>query len=161
MKVFISYSTHDTELVKEVADSVKSKTELFYWEEAHRPGDEAWPRIFSWIDESDLVLVVITDSTLKRAFSVGQEVGHARKAGKRIIPLVSSEVDLKDLGFLSGITFIPLDVRDPAKGIESLQKELERLENESRELALNQKGSNENGVAALVGLGVLFFLLSR
>ena len=161
MKTFISYSVDDINLVKEVADSIRAKCELNYWEEAHRPGDEAWPKIFGWIDSADLVLVIITDRTIKRAMSVGQEVGHARKAGKRIVPLVSIDIDVKDLGFLSGITFIPLDVRDPTNAVRSLNEEVDRLkvEEAKRQQALQQQQEKQNAVVTLAGIALVLFLL--
>ena len=109
MNVFISYSVTDTALVGTVATRIKDLAQVKYWDKSKEPGKEAWPTIFSWIDSADLVLVLITGNTLARAFSVGQEIGHAKKGRKQIIPVVAKGIPSAELGCLSGITFIDLD----------------------------------------------------
>src|SRR5260221_11160320 len=98
MNVFISYSVGDTQLVRMVAEHIRSKANVTYWDQSQEPGKETWPAIFGWIDSAELVLVIITENTLSRAFAVGQEVGHARKANKQIIPLVAKEVKSSEIG---------------------------------------------------------------
>lgn len=56
MNVFISYSVEDTALVRSVADHVKQKANVAYWDKSKEPGKEVWPTIFGWIDRADLVL---------------------------------------------------------------------------------------------------------
>jgi hypothetical protein len=127
MNVFISYSVEDTALVSKVADSIQSKATVKYWNDSQQPGKEVWPTIHGWIDSADLVLVLITDKTLERALSVGHEVGRATKAGKQVIPLVAKGVPNEALGFLAGITYIPLDPEEPTEAIQRLHTELERI----------------------------------
>ncbi|QYY36869.1 toll/interleukin-1 receptor domain-containing protein [Ruficoccus sp. ZRK36] len=163
MKVFISYSVADTALVWKVSESIKDKAEVIYWEDAHRPGNQAWEQIATWIDGSDLVLVIITDRTVNRAMSVGQEVGHARRANKRIVPLVASTVDIKDLGFLAGITYISLDMSDAASALASLQREVDKFSKEvqQKRAQLEHRKSNQEGVVALAGIALLLYMLSQ
>ena len=166
MNVFISYSVGDTELVQIVANSIKHKAAVInYWDKSKEPGKEVWPTIYGWIDTADLVLVLITDKTIARALSVGQEIGHAKKANKQIIPLVAKNVPSSELGFLAGITYIPLDTVNPAGALQSLQAELEKLEQESlrrqqltRELEAQKK---KEGIVVLAGLALLVFILSK
>ncbi len=161
MNVFISYSVADTTLVKTVAEHIKEKATPKYWDKSKEPGKEIWPTIFGWIDSSDLVLVLITDKTMQRAFSVGQEVGHAKKAGKQIIPLVTKDVPSSELGFLSGITYIPLDTGNPRDALQAVIEELEKLNREAtrrKELAEQQK---KQAIFFLACLAVLLFIFSK
>jgi len=101
--------------------------------------------IFSWIDIADMVFVVITGNTLHRAMAVGQEVGHAKAKNKLIIPLVSPEVPSMELGFLSGIAYQPIDVKDPAPALQQVAR-----------LASMKKQEIENGQkVALTAIAVV------
>lgn len=122
MKIFISYSTADIELVRHVAAFARAHAEVFYWEESKIPGKEDWPTIFSWIDQSDLVLAVITDETVRRAMAVGQEIGQAKAKGKAIIPLVGPFVDAKELGFLSRVTYQRIHPDNPGPALKTVEK---------------------------------------
>ncbi|MDA8161648.1 MAG: toll/interleukin-1 receptor domain-containing protein [Desulfobacteraceae bacterium] len=99
MKVFISYSTPDLGLVYKIAQHVAPHGEVFFWDKDKNPGTESWSTIFSWLDQSDLVLAVITERTLSRAMAVGQEIGRAKAKEKLIVPLVGPDVQAADLGF--------------------------------------------------------------
>ena len=78
MRLFISYSTGDLEIVDQIADALRPHAEVFYWDKDKEPGKDTWQTIFRWIDSADLVIAVITDKTVARAMSVGQEIGHAK-----------------------------------------------------------------------------------
>jgi len=128
MKVFISYSVHDSEFVKEFADALKPHVEsLRYWEESKGLGEDAWKSIFSWIDEADLLLAVITDKTINRAMAVGNEIGHARAKGKKVIPLVAPGIDDGQLGCLKGVTYQRIDKNEPKPAIEAIAKGINRM----------------------------------
>ena len=105
MRLFISYSTGDLEIVDQIADALRPHADVFYWDKDKEPGEDSWQTIFGWIDAADLVIAVITDRTVSRAMSVGNEIGHARARRKKIIPLVSSEVPESELGCLKGVTY--------------------------------------------------------
>ena len=161
MNVFISYSVADTDLVATVANQIKEQACVNYWDVSKAPGKEIWPTIFSWIDAADLVLVLITDKTMQRAFSVGQEVGHAKKGGKQIIPLVTKEVTSTDLGCLSGITYIPLDTTNPGAALKAVQKELENLKAETHRLKELEEQKQKQGIFVLACLALLAFVFSK
>ncbi|HZR19101.1 MAG TPA: toll/interleukin-1 receptor domain-containing protein [Verrucomicrobiae bacterium] len=165
MNVFISYSVSDTQLVRTVADHIKAKANVTYWDQSKEPGKETWPTIFSWIDAAELVLVLITENTLSRAFSVGQEVGHARKANKPIIPLVAKGVKSSELGFLAGITYVQLDTRNPSAAIQALQQQLDKLKQQAllrqQQLQALKDQENRQGIAILALLALLLFFLSK
>lgn len=105
MKVFISYSTEDFEVVRKLANAITSLARVYYWDKDKKLGSDAWSTIFDWIDGADFVIAVITDSTVSRAMSVGQEVGHAKARKKVIIPLVGEGVHKNELGCLEGVTY--------------------------------------------------------
>jgi len=154
MKVFISYSVHDSEFVQEFANALKPHVEaLHYWEESKGLGEDAWTSIFSWIDEADLVLAVITDKTISRAMAVGNEIGHARAKGRKVIPLVAPGIDDGQLGCLKGVTYQRIDKDDPKPAIEAIAKEISRMK-----LVKQQAGQSDLGdllvIAGLVALVV-------
>lgn len=160
MNVFISYCVADTDLVDIVASHIKDRADVKYWKQSNEPGKEVWPTILGWIDAADLVLVLVTDKTMRRAFSVGQEVGHAKKGGKQIIPLVTKDVPTSELGFLAGITYISLDITNPATALKSVQEELQKLQNAAK-AQLQIKQEKEQGIFILACFAVLLFLLSK
>jgi TIR domain len=163
MNVFISYSVSDTQLVRTVADHIKSKANVTYWDQSKEPGKETWPTIFGWIDAAELVL--ITENTLSRALSVGQEVAHARKANKPIIPLVAKGVKSSELGFLAGITYVQLDTTDPSAAIQALQQQLDKLKQQAivrhQQIQALKEQQNRQGIAILALLALRLFFLSK
>lgn len=84
MRIFISYSAEDFSLVHKLAKAISSIAEVYYWDKDKVLGKDSWPTIFNWIDAADLVVVVITDSTVSRAMAVGQEVGRAKAKDKGV-----------------------------------------------------------------------------
>lgn len=152
MKVFISYSVYDTEQVKQVVDYLAPHVEdIKWWNKSNEPGKNCWESIFGWIDNSDLVLAVITDKAVKRAMAMGQEIGHAKAKSKKIIPLVGTNVDTGQLGCLQGITHIPFNDKDIADSMLKLKDSVIKI-----------KSQDEKGAmifwAALVGIVALLFL---
>lgn len=147
MKVFISYSTDDIKLVHQIANYIKPHAEVFYWHNSKVPGQESWPSIFQWIDESDIVLAVITDKTVSRAMSVGQEIGHSKAKCKTIIPMVSPDVQNSDLGCLSGITYQPILRDNPGPALKVIEK-----------LIMGKKQRLEIQQSVLIFGGVLFLI---
>ena len=153
LNVFISYSVHDTALVDGLAAHLAPHATTRYWQQDKTPGAEAWPMIYSWIDAADLVVVVLTGATVSRGISVGNEVGYARKAGRRIIPLVAPEVPKGELGCLEGITYIRLVYDNPGATLAELQSAIAHYAAEKTE---------QNQALVLVGLAVLgIFAFSR
>lgn len=151
MKIFISYSTAELELVRDIANHIKPHAEVYYWAESKIPGQEAWLTIFKWIEQSDFVLVVITDKTVSRAMSVGQEVGHAKAKGKTIIPLVGPFVRTEELGFLSGVIYQPIIPGNPGPALKSIEKVI---------LMKKQELETKNAIFVVGGIVALIILLS-
>lgn len=152
MKIFLSYSSKDMELVRSVADHVRAHSEVFFWEESNVPGANAWESIFEWIDSCDLVLVLITGNAVERAMAVGNEVGRAKAKLKTVIPLVSIDVPSTELGCLSGITYQAVDTRDPGPALARIA-ELIR--------AHKQKIERDQGLLFLLGVVALVWMSAQ
>jgi hypothetical protein len=124
MKIFISYSADDLNTVHKLAGQIKQLpevSEVHYWDKSKKPGEDAWNSIFRWIDSSDVVIAVISDKTVDRGLSVGMEIGHAKKSGKKIIPLVADDVSGASLGCLSGLTYEKISKDNPVPTVDRLK----------------------------------------
>jgi hypothetical protein len=170
VRIFISYSVQDTSLIRQFADGLKSEngvSQVHWWEDSKRLGQEAWPQIFSWIDEADLVLVIVTGNVLSRAMAGGNEVGRAKAKGKYIIPLVSKVtgwrwllqklgfkvgISTADLGCLGDLVHVRISEHDPKAGIEKIKLELTQLVS-ARQLQL--VSAQQDAEQALLIIGVL------
>ena len=58
MKVFISYSVHDTQFVRQITDQLKNIADEVFWWEDSKDRRDVWKSIFGWIDQSDLVWLI-------------------------------------------------------------------------------------------------------
>jgi hypothetical protein len=151
MRIFISYSSSDTNIVSVLADQLKMYGDVYYWDKEKTPGESAWEQIFSWIDNSDIVLVLVTDAAIARAMSVCQEVGRAKSGNKFIIPIVSSSVSKNGLGFLSDISYQEIDIMNPAPAINYIIELINcKNKEEFQKLSL-----------ILVTVGFFFWLLNK
>ena len=147
MNIFISYSVADTNTVRQIADHLRGHGVVRYWAESKEPGKGSWPTIFSWIDSADLVFVVITGATLRRAMSVGQEVVRARTLNKFIVPLVESGIPTAELGCLHGLAYIELDPAQPSGALDQARHAVER-----RKIEKDQAAKVLLAIGALVAL---------
>lgn len=125
MKVFVSYHGEDRHLVETMAEILPDTISMYYWDASNVPGEPDWESIDAWLEDSDVVLVLVTAKTLERAISVGQEIGRARTLDKQIIPIVAHDVSPSRLGSLKGITAIRFDEHEPEDGFAELGEYLE------------------------------------
>ncbi len=150
MKIFISYATADLRLVGQIAAYLQQcQMQPRYWNRDNSPGVETWREIFAWIREADIVLVLITEATLKRSMAVGNEVGFAHAHSKLIVPLVAESVPRADLGFLGILNYIPLK----PQGFNEAIGRFMRVVNAK---IVQQSRAREVGWA-LAGIGALIF----
>jgi len=127
MKVFVSYSADDSDFVRKVVDGIRNDVEsVHWWDESKQLGQSCWDQIFSWIDEADLVLAIVTGKVLERGLAVGNEIGYAKAKGKEIIPLITDEDDRFDLGCLIGTVDQYIDENDPQSGIDAIKNHIKR-----------------------------------
>ena len=130
----LTYSTGDLDIVNQIADSLRPHAEVFYWDKDKEPGKVAWETIFSWIDDADLILAVTTDQTVKRSISVGQEIGRAVTKGKLVVPLVSADVPVSELGCLSGATYQPISRENIGEIVPVVAGKLKRSSKKGRKV---------------------------
>ncbi len=121
MIVFISYARED-EALAHLLSHILTKTGVRCLIDSQlpqaRPFDD---KLKHMIEESDLVLVLLTKSSLSSAW-VNQEIGYAVAHGKRIWP-VSMEKNLEPEGLIKTIgTYSLFDWADPEHTIERLVK---------------------------------------
>jgi formylglycine-generating enzyme required for sulfatase activity len=96
-KVFISYSRKDAEFAKWLTTELK-KSDLDFWIdwEGIPPTVDWWKEIEKGIEESDAFLFLISPDSVKSKVC-GQEIDHAVKNGKRLIPLAIREADTHEI----------------------------------------------------------------
>ena len=95
-KVFISYSRKDIEFAKRLTAELQ-KSDLDFWIdwEGIPPTVDWWKEIERGIEEADIFLFLISPDSA-RSRICGQEVEHAVKNGKRLIPLIVRDVNADD-----------------------------------------------------------------
>lgn len=151
MKIFLSYSASDTPIVEDTHRHLTGIGEIKFWDKDKTPGEIAWNSIFKWIDEADVVIVIVSHNTINRAMSVGQEIGRAKAKNKRIIPLVASNVISTDLGCLNSTTYQTFDFENPNDSIKKIA-----------ETCLKHKQKSEEEMTSfwvLVGIITALFLV--
>ncbi|MBC7878147.1 MAG: TIR domain-containing protein [Anaerolineales bacterium] len=91
-KVFISYSRKDTEFARQLADELK-KNKLEFWVdwEGIPPTVDWMKQVQKGIEGSDVFLFLLSPDSAKSKIC-GEELIHAVKNGKRLIPLVVRDV---------------------------------------------------------------------
>jgi hypothetical protein len=149
MRIFISYSNPNLNIVKTLADRLAIYGDVYYWKGNGAPDDLAWEQIYNWIDNSDIVITFITDCTVVRAEAVSREIDRARAKNKYIFPLVSSAISKGELNFLTETSYQPVVTTNPLPAIE---KNLWIAENRSGGKDLNRK-------KALVLSAIAYFMM--
>jgi hypothetical protein len=99
-KVFISYSSQDRDWARAFAESLKEfGADVWFDQWMLLPG-QAWPATLEkGLRESDVFAVVVNPAVSFRPnflFEVGAAVG----LGKRVVPILPSEVESSDLPYL-------------------------------------------------------------
>ena len=96
-KVFISYSRKDIDFAKRLTAELQ-KSELDFWIdwEGIPPTVDWWREIEKGIEESDAFLFLISPDSAESKVC-GQEIDHAVKNGKRLIPIVIREADTNEI----------------------------------------------------------------
>src|SRR6266508_3173459 len=91
--LFISYSRKDIEVARRLTDAFKGQ-ELDFWIdwEGIPPTVDWWKEIEKGIEEADIFLFLLSPDSTKSTVCK-QEIEHAAKNGKRLIPVVVREVN--------------------------------------------------------------------
>ena len=149
LKVFISHSTKDLQIVMALADYLKRKGIYGYIAERdYQVGKPLTVKVMKNIETSDYFLVLYTTNGRDSSF-VNQEIGYWIKARdyNNFIPLV--EKGVKPEGLLSGLEYIRFVPENQNIGISNTIKYLEEKKKE-KEIELESYG-----LGVLFGLGIL------
>lgn len=111
MQIFLSHASEDREIVAQVKTAVGSLATVYCTEDDVQAGVNVHMKIQKQIQKCDLMVVLLTTNGAESAY-LHQEIGFAKKAGKLIIPVVSSGVSNHKLGMLEGIEYIKIDEDD-------------------------------------------------
>ena len=94
LQAFISYSFNDKEIMNRLKNSLQSDgIKCYVAQHDEDYGNILSEKLENAIDESDVMIVILTQNSTSSS-SVGSEIGYAKKAGKKIIPLVEYGVQL-------------------------------------------------------------------
>lgn len=163
VNIFVSYSIEDEAMAQKVSDYLSNAAHVKFWNRSKEPGAEAWPTIFSWIDNADVVLAIVTGNTVKRAMSVAQEIGRAKAKNKLIIPLVGDGVAASDLGCLCGVTFETVNQETMGGALERIHTKIMKIGDAkvAEMLRLKAEKEKEKAVLFIGGAVLVAFLLSN
>jgi len=151
MKVFISHSTKDMNIVNGFVNILRSKgIEAYMAVSDVQPGTDLWGKIESNMRSSSCVLTILTRDG-SRSEMVNQEIATANTLKIPVVPIVEKGVRLK--GVLEGKEYVEFDRNNPNQAYINANNYLEKLK-----LQIENKSFVRNLV--LFGLGLLFLLLS-
>ena len=90
--VFVAYIKQDTKWVQQLTKALEQASlRVWFAEEAIRPGDVFSEQLYEALHNSENVVMVLTPQSIHSNW-IAFELGAALALGKRIIPVVSSEV---------------------------------------------------------------------
>jgi len=129
-KVFISYSHDDTEWVRAFADALRrQQVEVWLDQWEIKPGESLRDALEAGLRQSDAIIAVVSRSNARNP-NVFFELGVALGMGKRLIPVVSEDLET---------SLIPFDLRTRRYLLKGPPAET------AREVALAVKESPQSG----------------
>ena len=150
MKVFISHSTKDMNIVNEFGNILRLKgIDVYIALFDVQPGTDLWAKIESNIRNSNCVLAILTQDG-SRSEMVNQEVATANASKIPIVPIVEKGVVLK--GILAGKEYIEFDKDNPNQAYINANNYLERLK---------VQVENKEFIGKLILAGLGLWLLSQ
>lgn len=95
--VFLSYSAHDRPWVREFASALRAAG-VKGWFDAHeiKPGDRWQDRVEEALRQSRTLVMVLTADSVSRPWTFF-ELGAAVADGKRIVPVLTEDVEISEL----------------------------------------------------------------
>ena len=150
-KVFISHSTRDRGLVIALANLFsKLGVEVFVGDWSLTPGERLDKKVFTKIDESDCMVVLLTGKGMRSNW-VHQEIGYALKSNKLLIPLVEKGINSRDLASLEGKEYIEYDPLQP-------EEAMMRLSTYAQSLKLKKQEKEKTMIVAGAFIALLLLL---
>jgi TIR domain len=113
-RTFVSYSSADAEAAKAVADAcAKAGAAVFLDQRSLQPASAWYDALQTNLTDADVVFVLVSEAALKSRY-VNQEIGMARQAGTKVVPLFLLPRDglPTEIGSLHGESIVGL--RGPA-----------------------------------------------
>lgn len=129
MKVFISFSTKDRKIAERLyADLVTAGAEVYQFGKSEKVGVSSWEQVLSWINNSDVFIVLVSQSSLKSQ-PVKDEIDHASYArsnsdGKKPAELIPAIIEAGAEPPLLIQRFATLDLISFETGVARLVKQL-------------------------------------
>jgi len=150
MKVFISHSTEDMQIVNEFVNILRLKgIEAYMAIFDAQPGSDLWVKIESNIKNSNCVLAIMTKDG-SRSDMVNQEIATANAFKIPVVPIVEKGVLLK--GVLAGKEYIEFDKDNPKQAYINANNYLDRLK---------AQVENNQFIGKLVLAGLAIWLLNQ
>lgn len=120
--IFISYSHKDKKFVEKLVQSLKFKRfNVFYDEEVIKIGDNIKDTVINTIDNSDLIIFIISQDILTNDF-LKYELKYALEKNKKIMPVIIEE-NVKVPTEIQGIKYADFS-QDYERNISQLTKSL-------------------------------------
>lgn len=124
MKIFISHSLEDKDLIQKVVETLKPyNIDLLIAEHSYETRETITKKIEKMITDCDLALILLTEKGFNSAF-VQQEIGYITSLKKPHIQLVQFGFEKKISGFNFGKDFILFDPKKPELAIEKSKKNI-------------------------------------
>lgn len=119
MRIFLSYASEDRASADAIRLALQGEHDVFFDREDLPPGGEYHARIRRGIEESDLVIFLVSPKTLDAGSYTLNEISIAEKkwpsADGRVLPVLLERVNAKELpAYLASVTFLETPGNLPA-----------------------------------------------
>ena len=128
MKVFISHSTKDMDIVERFRKLIEPKIETYVAAKDPQPGKPLWAKIEANIKGSNYLVAIMTRNG-SRSEMVQSEIATARANKIPVIPIIEEGVSLK--GILAGIEYITFDNNHPDQALKDASIYLSKLKKQT------------------------------
>ena len=149
MKIFVSHSLKDKELLTAIQDNLGLHGfDLLIAEHTLEFNKSISEKIKGLIHQCDVGLIMLTENGLNSSF-VSEEIGYLEAKGKPIIRIIQKGLGNQYSGFKYGADYIEWDPDEPSSAHELLKQSMMKIDNKI-------KLDNRN---ALIFVAAIFFLL--
>ncbi|MBA7589927.1 hypothetical protein ES708_32026 [subsurface metagenome] len=134
MKIFVSHSLDDKELLVKVEETLKPYgIQLLVAEHYYETTETITKKIEKMITDCDLALILLTEKGFNSAF-VQQEIGYISSLKRPHIQLVQHGFEKKITGFNFGKDYISFDPSNPERAIEKFKNKVSSMLIEKAEI---------------------------
>ena len=158
MKIFVSHSLNDKELVDRLHRSVKPYGITLYVAEHYVDmNNTITSKIESMIKSCDAAVILLTKNGCDSKF-VQQEIGYLRSLNKPSLNVVEKEYEKAVTGFIYGHDYISYDPQKPDDTIVKVTNLLEshnKAVQKKQEMEKLKAAEKESQKKALIGIGLL------